>query len=132
VEISGDKPQPLRINEVSIQAYFEKFQWDFAQFQCESKQLSELVAQIQAIAAKNDEELKILSNSYTEKNLALTAAKRRQTVNLASSDFEDFLQPEIVAKLDIQNSDTLLTVMVVIPKALEQGHHFFFSFLFHL
>lgn len=124
IEIAGEKPQSLRINEVAVSKYFEKFQWDFAQFQCDGKQLSEIVAQIQNIAAKNDEELKILSNSYTEKNLALAAAKRRQTVNLSSSEFEDFLQPEMIAKLDIQNSDSLLTVMVVVPKAFEQGFFF--------
>lgn len=99
---------------------FNRFQWNSAQFQTDGKQLSELVGQIQAIAGKTDEELKVLSNTYTEKNLALAAAKRRQIINLATSEFEDFLTPETIAKVEMINSDNLLTVTVVVPKALEQ------------
>lgn len=120
-ELADEKTQPLRINDTAIEAYFKKFQWDFASYQFQGKQLAELVGQIQAMAGKTEEELKLLSANFTEKNLALAAAKRRQVINLATSDFEDFLTPEKIAKLDVQNSEHLLTVMVVVPKALEQG-----------
>lgn len=111
----------MKVNETPVEGYFKKFQWDFAQYQYQGKQLSELVAQIQAMAGKTEEELKMLSTSYTEKNLALAAAKRRQIINLATSDFEDFLTPEKVAKIDVQNTENLLTLMVVVPKSLETG-----------
>lgn len=93
-----------------------------------------MVAQIQSIAGKTEEELKSLTNTYTEKNLALTAAKRRQVINLTSSELEDFLTPEIIAKIDAQNTETLLTVLVVVPKNAEQGNDFFsmLSFLFEI
>lgn len=120
LELSGESPKPLMVNDVTVDAVLNRFQWNTAQFQTEGKQLSELVSQVQAIAGKTDEELKVLSNTYTEKNLALATAKRRQVINLVTSDFEDFLSPEAVAKIDLINTDSLLTITVVVPKALEQ------------
>lgn len=99
-----------------------------AQYPHQGKQLTELVAQIQAMAGKNEEELKMLSTSYTEKNLALAAAKRRQVINLSSSDFEDFLTPEKLAKIEVHNTEHLLTLMVVVPKGNEQGKNDFSVF----
>jgi hypothetical protein len=120
-EVAGEKQKPLLVNDVSCDAVFNKFQWNSAQFQTEGKQLTELVAQVQGIAAKTDEELKVLSTTYSDKNLILANAKRRQIINLATSEFEDFLKPETVAKLDTFNTENLLTVTVVVPKSLEQG-----------
>lgn len=122
-ELSDEKNQGLRVNETAVEAYLKKFQWDFASYQSAGKQLAELVSQIQALAGKSEEELKLLSTNYTDKNLALAAAKRRQIINLVTSDFEDFLTPEKIAKLDVQNSEHLITVMVVVPKSLEQGKY---------
>lgn len=127
-ELSDDKSQALRVNETAVEAYLKKFQWDFASYQYQGKQLGELVSQIQAMAGKAEEELKLLSTNYSDKNLALAAAKRRQVINLTTSDFEDFLTPEMIAKLDVQNSEHLLTVMVVVPKSLEQGMYDILSF----
>lgn len=70
---------------------------------------------------KIDDELKTLTTTYTDKNLALAATKRRKQINLVSSDFEDFLTTEDVAKIDVQNSELFQTIMVVVPKALESG-----------
>lgn len=124
VEIAAEKAAPLRINDKAIEAAFAKFQWDFSQYQCQGKPLSELVSQVQAVAGKTEEELKSIAAAYTEKNQALAAAKRRKVVNLSTSDFEDFLPPEKVAEIDVYNSETLLTVAVVIPKNLETGTPF--------
>lgn len=73
------------------------------------------------MSSKVDDELKSLTGNYTEKNLTLAAVKRKKQVNLTTSDFEDFLTPEAVAKLDLLNTENLLTVMVVVPKPLEAG-----------
>jgi hypothetical protein len=81
----------------------------------------ELVSQIQSLTGKIEEELKTLSTSFTEKNVALAATQRKKVINLASSDFEDFLKPEDVAKIDLLSSESLLTVMVTVPKQLENG-----------
>lgn len=71
------------------------------------------------MAAKVDDELKKLSSLYNEKNLNLSGLQRKKTVNLNTSDFEDFLKPTQVAKLELLNTETLLTVMVVVPSAIE-------------
>lgn len=73
------------------------------------------------MTGKIEEELKMLSNNYTEKNLALAATQRRKQVNVSTSEFEDFLTPEKVAKLDILDTEHLLTVMVVIGRGMEAG-----------
>jgi hypothetical protein len=98
-----------------------KFQWDHARYQFSGRQLAEIVAQIQAMAAKVDEELKKLSTLYNEKNLALGTLQRKKTINLTTSDFEDFLKPTAVSKIELVDTESLLTVMVVVPKALENG-----------
>lgn len=113
--------KPLRVNEVAVEAFFGKFQWDSAQYQTQGKQLSELVSHIQSVAAKADDELKMLSTSFQEKTTALGAARRRKVVNLVTSDFEDFLRPEVLAKAEFFDTEHLLTVTVVVPKASEQG-----------
>jgi hypothetical protein len=121
VEIAGPEADTLRVNSQRVEAYLRKFQWDHARYQFSGRQLSELVSQIQAMAGKVDEELKKLSTLYNEKNLALSALQRKKTINLVTSDFEDFLKPAAAARIEVVDTETLLTVMVVVPKALENG-----------
>ena len=98
-----------------------KFQWDGARYQFQGRQLTEIVAQIQSMAAKVDEELKKLSVVYNEKTLAASTLQRKKTINISTSDFEDFMKPALVAKLELLQSESLLTVMVVVPVSLEKG-----------
>lgn len=112
------------MNEATVELYIKRFQWDFARFQHQGRQLGEIVEQIQSLNGKVDDELKTLTTNYTDKNLALAATKRRKQINLVTSDFEDFLTSEDVAKIDVQDSENLLTIMVVVPKALETGTSF--------
>lgn len=122
MDISGSKAEPLKVNETTIDAYLRRFQWDFARYQYQGRQLNELVGQVQALAVKIEDELKMLSTSYADNTAALTAAQRRTVINLANSDFEDILNPDQIARLDVQDSENLLTVMVVVPKVLDQGN----------
>jgi V-type H+-transporting ATPase subunit C len=116
---SNPESVALRVNESTVEAYLRKFQWDFARYQYQGRHLSELVSQIQAMAAKIDDELKIMTTSYADKTVAFAALQRKKTIVLSTSDFEDFLKPEKVARLDLINTDTLLTVMIVVPKGSE-------------
>lgn len=109
----------LKVNENSVEAYLRKFQWDFARFQFEGKVLSELVGQVQSMAARVDDELKSKSTSYADKTVAVAALQRKKTIVLQTSDFEDFLSPTDVAKLDILDTENLLTVFVVVPKSVQ-------------
>lgn len=73
------------------------------------------------MAAKVDEEVKKFSVMYNDKSLALSSLQRKKIVNISTSDFEDFMKPSSVSRLDLIDSDTLLTVMVVVPASLEKG-----------
>lgn len=124
LEMAGTKPEPLRIQDVTVEAYLQRFQWDFAQYQQQGRQLGELVSQIQAMAGKVDEDLKTLNVSYMDKTVLLAAAKRKKVVNLSTSDLEDFLTPADMTRIDALNTEHLLTVFVVVPASLEQGWFF--------
>lgn len=109
------------MNSTKVETFLRKFQWDNARYQFSGRQLSEIVSQIQSMAAKVDDELKKLSLLYNEKTLALSTLQRKKTVNVSTSDFEDFMKPAAVARLELINSETLLTIMVVVPASLEKG-----------
>jgi glutathionylspermidine synthase len=111
----------LGINGKSPENYFRTFQWDFAKYQHQGRQLADLVQQIQGISAKIDDELKKLATMYNEKNSNLAALQRKKTINFVTSDLEDFLKPEKFAGLQILNSASLLTVFVVVNKSSQRG-----------
>jgi V-type H+-transporting ATPase subunit C len=122
LEIAGKEPQPLQIQSSRVEEYLRNFVWDFARYQHAGRQLGELVSQVQSMAAKVDDELKKLSAMLVEKNLTLSNLQRRKTINLQTSDFEDFLTAESVARLEILRADgekILETIMVVVPNAVE-------------
>lgn len=121
MDISTGDVEPLRINDLPLEKYFQTFQWDFARYQHQGRQLGDLVNQIQSSGSKIDEELKKMSASYTDKVMALSTLQRKKVINLSTSDFEDILKPEAVARLDFVNTDNLLTMVVAVPKGLEQG-----------
>lgn len=72
------------------------------------------------MANKLDDELKLLINSYNEKLLNYTTNKKKKVINLSVNNFEDFLKPNDIKNINIMNSEFLVTVMIVVPKALEQ------------
>mmetsp|Transcript_21444 Transcript_21444/g.19515 ORF Transcript_21444/g.19515 Transcript_21444/m.19515 type:complete len:436 (+) Transcript_21444:62-1369(+) len=119
-DIKGSSAQALRVNDTPIETYFRNFSWDFARYQHQGRPLVDIVNQIQGLSSKIDEELKKLSLLYNEKVVNLGSLQRKKTINLSTSDFEDFLKPEQVNKLDLIDTPTLLTVFVVVPKALEK------------
>lgn len=126
MEIAGTASESLRVNSTTVESYLRKFEWDFARYQYSGRSLGDLVSQIQANANKVDEELKKLASNFTDKNLQLSTLQRKKVINLYSSDFEDFLIPEQVARLEILRADTvekvLETVMIVFSKSLEPGN----------
>ena len=97
------------------------FQWDYSKYRFQGKPISEIVSQVQGLAAKVDEELKKLNLANVEKEQAYTALLRKKSANLATADFEDVLTVADVKKIEILNTDTLLTMFVVLPVAQEKG-----------
>jgi V-ATPase subunit C len=127
VEISPSQTAPLKIgNTQSVENFLKQFQWDKARYPHTGKPLREIVKSIQDMAAKDDDDLKKLSSSFQEKQVGLGTLQRKTQVNLQTSDLEDFLTPAQVSKsnlLPLSDSadSTLLTVLVVMPRALEAG-----------
>lgn len=116
---SGLPYEELKVNETSIEAYLRNFTWDFARYQHQGKKLSELVTQILTMSAQIDEELKKLTTAHGEKTQLLTSLERKKTINLSTSDFEDFMAPELKERLEILDNEHLQTVFVAMPKAVE-------------
>lgn len=122
IDVAGSDAEVLRVaNEMTVDNYLRNFQWDYARYRYQGRQLPDLVSQIQVMVAKVDDELKKLSVSYNEKLQTLSALQRKRTVNLTTSDFEDFLSADKVAKLEFLNTDYLQTLVVVVNSQTEQG-----------
>lgn len=115
----GSAYEELKVNETSIEAYLRNFTWDFARYQFMGKKLSELVTQILTMSGQVDEELKKLTTQHGEKTQLLASLERKKTINLSTSDFEDFMPPEMKNRLEILDNENLQTVFVAMPKAVE-------------
>ena len=106
---------------MTVEKFLESFQWDFAKYRIQGRPLPDLISQVQSMTAKVDDELKKLSISLNEKNQLLSAVQRKKVINLMTSDLEDFLKPNEVAKHEFYNTEYLLTVLVIVSGSNEQG-----------
>ena len=121
-DISGsDNEEILRVNETTVEGFLYNFQWDYAQYQYHGRQLKEIIIQIQSMITKVDDDLKLLVNTYTEKSISLSTIKRKKNINLITSELEDFLEPKHILLIDPINTENLLTLLVIVPRALESG-----------
>ncbi len=83
--------------------------------------MGEIVTQVQSMAAKVDEDLKKLGQTLTEKQQALAASQRRKTANFTTADLEDIITPAEMSKIEVINTEHLLTLLLVVPAGLEKG-----------
>mmetsp|Transcript_11952 Transcript_11952/g.21562 ORF Transcript_11952/g.21562 Transcript_11952/m.21562 type:complete len:425 (-) Transcript_11952:426-1700(-) len=120
IELGGKKATALTVGGVPSTRYIQQFAWDYAKFP-NRRPLKELVSLISGGVAAIDEELKQLSNSYGEKQVALQDAKRRKGGNLLSADLNDVLNEQIVRGLNIQDTDYLKTVFVGVGKGQKEA-----------
>ena len=104
-----------------IDRYLRNFQWDYARYRFQGRPLSDIVSQIQGVAVKVDEELKKLGQSYMEKQQYLAGLQRKKSSNMVTADFEDVLTPAEVSRMEVLNTDTLVTLAVIVPAAVENG-----------
>lgn len=120
VELAGKKATELTVGGVPSARYVQQFAWDYAKFP-NRRPLKELVSLISGGVAAIDEELKQLSNSYGEKQMALQDAKRKKGGNLMNVDLNDVLNEKIVRDLEIHDSEYLKTIFVAVGKAQKGG-----------
>lgn len=111
----------LKVGEKSAAAYISNFQWDVSRYKVTGVSMLDIVSQIQSTVGGVDEELKKLTTVYAEKSQFLAACQRKKQVNLTTSDFEDFLTPQMVANIGAIDSEYMLTLMCVVPASSEQG-----------
>lgn len=110
---------PLRVHDKSANAYLAKWSWDYARYQHQGRKLSDLISQITSQTAYADEEMKKLIGTHSEKLSNLSTWQRKKTINLGTSDFEDFLTPKALSGVEVVDNDHLITLMVSMMKDLE-------------
>lgn len=121
-DVAGSDAEPLRAaNEMTVDNFLRNFQWDYARYRYQGRQLPDMVSQVQVSVAKVDDELKKLAISYNEKVQTLSSVQRKKTTNLVTSDLEDFLAADVVQRHEFLDSEYLLTVLVVVPGQSEKG-----------
>jgi hypothetical protein len=106
---------------MTVENFLRNFQWDYARYRFQGRQLPDLVSQVQTMVAKVDDELKKLSMTYNEKTQNLSAVQRKKTTNLTTSDLEDFLPADIISRFEFVNSEYMLSVLVVVNSQTEAG-----------
>ena len=111
--------QSLRCHDKKVAAYLEKWDWDYSRFQAQGRPLAEIVQQIANIANYANEELSKLQATHSEALSVLSNLKRKQTINLTSSDFADFLTPDHLKNVDVCDSENLKTIAVAMNKTIE-------------
>lgn len=119
-ELSDHKNVNLSVGGVPAHRYIQQFAWDSAKYP-NRRPLKELVALITGGAVAVEEELKQLTQSYGDKQVALQEAKRRKTGNLLSADLNDILDEAIMSKVKIVDSEYLKTIFVAVPKQLKES-----------
>mmetsp|Transcript_17350 Transcript_17350/g.37463 ORF Transcript_17350/g.37463 Transcript_17350/m.37463 type:complete len:424 (-) Transcript_17350:240-1511(-) len=120
IELAGKKATELTVGGVPSTRYIQQFAWDYAKFP-NRRPLKELVSLISGGVAAIDEELKQLSNSYGEKQVALQDARRKKGGNLMSVDLNHVLDEKTVRGLKIHDTEYLKTVFVAVGKGSSEN-----------
>ena len=119
VELAGKKATELTVGGVPPPRYIQQFAWDYAKYP-NRRPLKELVSLIASGVAAIDEELKQLSLSFGEKQVALQDAKRKKGGNLMTADLNDALEERVVRSLKVYDTEYLKTLFIAVAKSQEK------------
>ncbi|KAI9922215.1 hypothetical protein PsorP6_000220 [Peronosclerospora sorghi] len=132
--------QILTVDGVPVERYLNFFSWDEAKHP-HRRPLPEIVSIIQSVrkifrsekvekliiyvmvmqsVGKIEDELKQLSTRYAEKKQQLLGLQRKKGGNLMVANLNDVLTPDVVSPSDFVNTEYLQTLVVIVPKSLEQ------------
>mmetsp|Transcript_28539 Transcript_28539/g.42729 ORF Transcript_28539/g.42729 Transcript_28539/m.42729 type:complete len:188 (+) Transcript_28539:571-1134(+) len=114
-ELSGKKGSDLTVGGVPAPRYIQQFAWDYAKYP-NRRPLKELVALISGGVSAIDEELKQLSQSFADKQVALSEAKRKKGGNLLVADLNDVVTEQAMRSVEVHDSEYLKTLFVAVPK----------------
>jgi V-type H+-transporting ATPase subunit C len=124
VNISAELFEGKRIDHsvggVPPARYIQQFAWDSAKYP-NRRPLKELVGLIAGGAAGIEEELKQLTASFADKQIALQEAQRRQAGNLMQADLNDVLTDDIMRNVNVVDSEYLKSVFIAVPKVSKES-----------
>ena len=112
-ELAERSSVDLSVGGVPATRYIQQFAWDSAKYPSR-RPLKELVTLIAGGAAAVEEELKQLTQSFGDKQIALQEASRRKAGNLLAVDLNDVLTEEIMSKVKTVDTEYLKTVFIAI------------------
>ncbi|KAK7080228.1 hypothetical protein SK128_001741 [Halocaridina rubra] len=108
----------LLANQMSLSTYLTKFQWDMAKFPIKQS-LRGIVDAINNQVTQIENDLKAKSSNYNNLKSNLANMERKQTGSLLTRNLGDLVKKEHF----VQNSEYLITLLVVVPKAFYPDWH---------
>lgn len=120
MELSDRSKADLSVGGVPAPRYIQQFAWDSAKYP-NRRPLKDLVSLITSGAVAVEAELKQLTASYGDKQVALQEAQRRKGGNLMVVDLNDVLTEDIMSRIDLHDTEYLKTCFVAIAKAHKEN-----------
>jgi V-type H+-transporting ATPase subunit C len=120
MELSDRSKADLSVGGVPATRYIQQFAWDSAKYP-NRRPLKDLVSLITSGAGAVEAELKQLTASYGDKQVALQEVQRRKGGNLMTGDLNDLLNDEIMSRVEVHNTEYLKTVFVAIAKGGQEN-----------
>jgi len=120
MELSDRSKTDLSVGGVPAPRYIQQFAWDSAKYP-NRRPLKDLVSLISSGAGAVEAELKQLTASYGDKQIALQEVQRRKGGNLMVADLNDVLNDEIMNRIDVHDTDYLKTLFLAIPKGSKEN-----------
>lgn len=112
LEDQRDKlPENLLANQMTLPVYLTRFQWDMAKFPIKQS-LRGIVDAINNQCTQIENDLKAKSTNYNNLKSNLANMERKQTGSLLTRNLGDLVKKEDF----VQNSEYLVTLLVVVPK----------------
>lgn len=105
----------LLANQMDLATYLTRFQWEMAKFPIKQS-LRGIVDSINNQVTQIENDLKTKSTNYNNLKSNLANMERKQTGSLLTRNLGDLVKKEDF----VQNSEYLVTLLVVVPKAFYQ------------
>jgi len=120
MELSDRSKADLSVGGVPAPRYIQQFAWDSAKYP-NRRPLKDLVSLITSGAVAVEAELKQLTQSYGDKQASLQEAQRKKGGNLMVADLNDTLTDDIMARVEVHDTEYLKTCFVAIAKSMKEN-----------
>jgi V-type H+-transporting ATPase subunit C len=120
MELHDRRTSELSVGGVPAPRYIQQFAWDSAKYP-NRRPLKDLVSLITSGAVAIEAELKQLTASYGDKQVALQDVMRRKGGNMMVADLNDVLTEEIMSRVELHDTEYLKTVFIAVPKGMKEN-----------